>query len=688
MLRSCVLILGLGCASIAHAVSPSGGKLEDPYFGEALYYAHQGKYFDAIARLDTELGMYYGLDEPKLDSLYHHIDSAEFFVGDFELSYRMHQRAGRAIKAVLEGNVAEPVRNEAAYRLARIYFQKDQPVNALHALERIEGEIPERIQDDVEFLRAHVHMRTGRFSDAIDTLEDLRGAQELEGFVDYNLGVALYGAGREEEAVAQLAKAGEIGADNKGATAIADKANLVLGTRLLREKKAAPAKKYLDRVRLEGPFSNRALLSAGWAAASQNQFRRALVPWTMLVKRNPTQKPVQEALLAVPYAYGKIEFHGKAALAYGRALEAFGTELDKLDASIKSIRSGKFLQALVREEVKKDKYWVVKLRELPQTPETYYLTDLMASHDFQSSLRNYLDLEDLRKRLTASEGSLDAWQEIIDRRRKYYEPLLPEIDKNFRRLDARIKLRTEQRDHLAKRLKDMLIAPRPDFLATKEERIIRARIQRLEKRLGGSSSAAAERMRQRLARMKGVITWRLETEYDQRLTEAHEHLSDLDGVIERLRKQYRSFVRTRQAATQSYQGYKTTIRQLRARRDRAKQRVKTLMARQGHMLEQMAVAELEKRRARLEKYQVKARFAMADSYDRATKAQQKAKAKAILEKSKAESAEQATPESAEPEAGQGPETGQGPEAPESPQAGGGETTGGGQPEAKAESGEQ
>jgi hypothetical protein len=45
------------------------------------------------------------------------------------------------------------------------------------------------------------------------------------------------------------------------------------------------------------------------------------------------------------------------------------------------------------------------------------------------------------------------------------------------------------------------------------------------------------------------------------------------------------------------------------------------MARQGHMLETMAVNELTARRDRLAELQIKARFAMADSYDRATRAQ-------------------------------------------------------------------
>ena len=47
------------------------------------------------------------------------------------------------------------------------------------------------------------------------------------------------------------------------------------------------------------------------------------------------------------------------------------------------------------------------------------------------------------------------------------------------------------------------------------------------------------------------------------------------------------------------------------------------MARQGRGLEQMAINELDQRRKKLEEYQIKARFALAESYDRATKEQEK-----------------------------------------------------------------
>ena len=167
-------LIGLGLALGLAARPATGGDLKDLYFGEALYHAYQGQFFDAIQRLDTELAMYHGLDEPELDTLHFHINNAEFSVGDFELNYRMHHRAGRAIKAVLEGAVDEAVRNEAAFRLARIHFQKGQLDDALHALARIQGTVPAEIRDDVEFLRANVYMATGRPSEAVKVLEQVQ----------------------------------------------------------------------------------------------------------------------------------------------------------------------------------------------------------------------------------------------------------------------------------------------------------------------------------------------------------------------------------------------------------------------------------------------------------------------------------------------------------------------------------
>jgi len=614
-------LIGFSLALVLAAGPTAGGDLRDLYFGEALYHAFQGRYFDALQRLDTEVALHRGLDQPELDTLHYHINDAEFSVGDFELNYRMHHRAGRAIKAVLEGAVDESVRNEAAFRLARIHFQKDQLDDAQNALGRIHGVVPVEIRDDVEFLRANIDMATGRPGDAVKVLQQVHSDESLTGFVAYNLGIALFEDGRNREAIEQLDKAGRLPATDGAGLAIRDKSNLVLGSMLFESGDFERAKQSLDRVRLEGPFSNQALLRAGWAEESAQQYDRALVPWNILVEREPTDAAVQEAMLAVPHAYASLNLHGRAAIMYGRALEQFTKQIEKVNASIGSIREGRFLKALIREESRQDETWVIRLRTLPDAPETYYLMELMASHDFQTALHNYLDLEDLQSRLKAWQTSLDSFDDMIKLRSQNYEPLLPEVDAQFRDLDSRIRLRLEQRKHLNERLQSMLTAPRPEYLATAEERSALERIALIMKRLGDADDPESLALRERANHLRGLLTWRLETEYHERLTAAYVHLNELNAQVDALTKQYDAFVRTRQAATHSYVGYDVQIARLRERVGDALPRVEILMARQGHMIETVAINQLDVRRERLVAQQNQARYGVADSYDRAARTQ-------------------------------------------------------------------
>ena len=598
-------------------------ELKDLHFGEALYYAHQSDYFSALERLDSEVIQHAELDQPELGTLQYHINDAEFSLGDFELRYRMHHRAGRAITAVLEGAVDERVRNDAAYRLARIHFQKNQIDDAMRALNRIDGEVPKLIRDDVEFLRANIYLAQDKPEEAMKAFERLQDSDSYGGFAAYNLGIAYLQDGQRSLALEQLDRAGQITTDDPAELAIRDKSNLVAGTIYLESGEQERALPYLNRVRLDGPFSNQALLSAGWASMATEQFDRAVVPWSILVEREVTDRATQEAMLALPYAYGKLDIHGRAAVYYGRALDAFGAEVDKLNKSIDSIREGKFLEALIREEIRKSEDWVIRLRSLPETPETYYMMELLASHDFQTGLQNYLDLADLRRKLLAWEASFDSFDEMVAIRQEHYEPLLPDVDTYFRELDSKLRLRREQHMMLVKRRDDLLTTPRPEFLATPEEQAILGRIEYIESQMASADVAFSDSFATRLKRLKGRLTWTLETEYHARLTEFDRNLRSLDEAMAVAQAEYDQYVRARQAASHSYIGYDTPIKRLRAKARESVSKVELLMARQGRLLEVVAIEELMARRSHLENYGDKARFALADSYDRATQTQAK-----------------------------------------------------------------
>lgn len=621
MSRTLVLLASLLFAAPAHAAGTvTSEDMKYVYeYGNALYHAYQGEWFDAIARLDSaQLAQYGRPDESGSEVL---SSGTGRLVGDFELNYRMDHRAGRAIEAVIESTGRDDLRNESIYRLARMYFRKDQPKSALLAVERVRGAVPEAILPDLAFLHANILMANGRHAEAVTILKDLQGERRLEGFSSYNLGIALLRTGDEQGGREYLDRTGRIKSDDRAVLAIKDKASLVLGELLLSENNFEAAKAVLDRVRLSGPFSNRALLSSGWVDASRDRFENALVPWSSLAEREVADPAVQEAMLAVPYAYSRLGVYSTAALKYETALKAFGREIDKLDASIASIRQGAFLKGLVREELRQDANWVGTLRELPETPETYYLLDLMASHDFQESLKNYLDLEQLRIKLDAWSGDLVAFEDIIRKRRAHYEPLLPAIDREFRRLEAERRLELEQRDRIARQLEAMEAAPRPDLLVTADEQETIEQVARLESLVTPRTQTIAPGFLDRLRRLRGVLYWNIHAGYDKRLADARNHLRELDQELDRLSRQCEAFARTRQTAIESYQGHDDVIRRERLRITAARKKVLALIARQGQVLEIMAVNELTRRRNWLEELRVKARFALADSYDRASKAQ-------------------------------------------------------------------
>jgi len=206
-------------------------------------------------------------------------------------------------------------------------------------------------------------------------------------------------------------------------------------------------------------------------------------------------------------------------------------------------------------------------------------------------------------------------------RYEHYEPLLPEVDKEFRGLDSRMRLRVEQHRMLVQRRDDLLTTPRPEFLATPEEQDVLARLEYLESQMTEADSLFEAGLQRRIARLKGLLTWTLETEYHERLNEFDRNLRDLDEAMAMAQEQHNQYVRARQAATHSYVGYDAPIKSLRTQVGEAVQKIDRLMAQQGQLLEVVAIDELTARRSRLETYRDKARFALADSYDRATQSQ-------------------------------------------------------------------
>ena len=177
------------------------------------------------------------------------------------------------------------------------------------------------------------------------------------------------------------------------------------------------------RVRLNGPYSDKALLGLGWADAALGDYQGALTPWMELRSRNVLDSAVQESYLAVPYAFSKLNANAQSAEYYESAVNSFDAENARLDAAIARIRQGRHAQArpATRTRAGEELYgWFWQLKNLPDAPESRYLYAVLAGHDFQEGLKNYRDLVYLGGTLAKWDDNMVAFEDMIETREHAY----------------------------------------------------------------------------------------------------------------------------------------------------------------------------------------------------------------------------------------------------------------------------
>ena len=179
----------------------------------------------------------------------------------------------------------------------------------------------------------------------------------------------------------------------------------------------------------------------------------------------------------------------------------------------------------MREEIRQDKDWVIRLRALPESPETYYLMELMASHDFQTALQNYLDLEDLRRKLASWHVSFDAFDDMIGLRRgSTTSRCCPVSTPSSASSTRACACGSSSTSCSRSACRACSIAPRPDFSRPPTSASAEALGELASEPRGRRERRRPTRCAQRIARLQGVITFMLRTEYHERLDVFARHL--------------------------------------------------------------------------------------------------------------------------------------------------------------------
>jgi tetratricopeptide (TPR) repeat protein len=383
------------------------GRIHDLHYGDVLFLYFQNDDlhdFEALKRL---------LAYEQWGRLPHDKDDAELLAGSLYLQLGMHNEAGERFQRLLTNEVPTGVRNKAWLYLGQIWYTRGYLDKADAALRKINGRMSPALEAQKELLFGNVLMHEGKMDEAISLLSGWRGGVEpYSAYARFNLGVALVRSQRLSDADPFLSGVGTMLATTKELAALRDRANLALGFAYLQADQPARARPALERVRLNGPYSNKALLGIGWADAALGDFQGALTPWMELRNRNVLDAAVQESYLAVPYAFSKLNANAQSADYYESAVKSFDAENGRLDAAIERIRQGAMVKDVLANDQQVDASplaphgWFRDLKKLPDSPESAYLYGVLAGYDFQEGVKNYRDLVYLN-------GTLDLWDDSM-----------------------------------------------------------------------------------------------------------------------------------------------------------------------------------------------------------------------------------------------------------------------------------
>jgi hypothetical protein len=582
-------------------------QLRDLDFGHSLYYFFQREYLPAIINLTVA-------QEKK--TIPHHAGDSELLLAGMYLSFGMHREAGDLFDRLITEQVPARIRNRAWFYLAKIRYQRELYTEAEQAILKIEGQLPEQLERERQLLLASILLSQQRYADADKHLSSINDTSIWSSYARYNLAVSLVKQDNAVRGREILKELGSVKAPDKEAQAIRDQANLALGYSFIQEKKSEDAIKYLRKVRLQGHLSNKALLGLGWAYDQQEDYKRALAPWLELNKRNILDSAVQESLLATPYALAKLDKDERSLEYYKSAIEIYGNEIDRIEDTIINIRSGSFISSILEKQSSNEMGWFWEMENAPDSAEGHYLLGLLASHAFQESLKNYRDLDILRKNLQEWSHNTNVFDTILETRRLAYANRLPELQKNVERINSNdLHSRREQYDNEIKRilLTDDLLA-----MASSDEKQYLQKLSQVKTRVNNlSTHRSMDNAQDKYRLLMGVIKWDIASQYGPRTWSLKKELRQLDKVLQQNTDLSKNLLLAEKRAPQRFEGYGARI-------DLNRQRINELLkltdqAQQDQqlLLESLAISRLREQQQRIDSYLTHAQFSVAQIQDKA-----------------------------------------------------------------------
>ncbi|WP_444994260.1 tetratricopeptide repeat protein [Aliikangiella sp. IMCC44359] len=588
--------------------------IEDLAYGNILFDYYRGEPIKALNGI---------LVAEKKNGLPNHSQSARLLSGVIYLDLGMLTYAQRIFNELLtEEDLKTGLFSKIEFYLGKLHYRQGDFKQAEFRLSRIVDLLDIELKDECLIMLSNLALYLGDKEKARSWLGKISQDSQLASMSRFNLGILWLREKNLEQALLQLTNIHPSYTEDKVVKSLQDKANVALGYYHLSHKSFEKARLYLQQVRLTSPSSNKALLGMGWSYGEQGNFKKALAHWTELSKRDIRDIAVQEVLLAIPYAYQKLNSMQLSLDNYAAASDVFQQQIVLIDSLLLKIQQEDLIESFVSKIVSNAPSLInddgIQDSALFGDKYDYYLYELVSQHQFNEGFRSYQKLGKLSQILSYWESQLPAFSDILKANELRFEEKIPLVDRylmegsfvqyeqKLAELDEDIKqLKNNQKLHLLANSKQLKIHNRvqsmfdklaiiPDELLTNDQRI-------------------------KANRAKGVLQWQLEEGKTAKIWRLEKAANQIKVIIEEMRTRKVSLANARANAEIRFNGYQDKVDAATAQLLGLRDKIKVQIELQAEELKSQIIAVLNKRKATLDYYLLQSDLSVARLHEQAVK---------------------------------------------------------------------
>ncbi|MFT6731936.1 MAG: lipopolysaccharide biosynthesis regulator YciM [Polaribacter sp.] len=591
-------------------------RLQDLAYGEILYDYYRGEELKSLTKI---------LIAQKHDTLPHHKNRAELLSGAIYLNLGMLNMAKDIFdKLLTEKDLQNELLARINFYLNKLHYKQGDYTQAEKGLKKTYNQLSDRYRDESLIMLSNIALSNKNLDSAKQWLVKISEESDYSTYVRFNLGILWLQQGQLEQSLPFLERVYVTLEPTELQRTLQDKATLALGFYFLNSKQFEQANIKFKQVRLISPSTNKALLGLGWTFIEQGDYENALNHWLKLTEKDVRDLAVQEALLAIPYAFQKLDAMAESLEKYLLASSIFQTQIELVETIEERVSNGNLVENLVANLIasKTGSNGVgaadnqIADSKLFGDEYDYYIYELLAKNSFNQGFRNYQKLGALALILDYWESQLPMFSQMVSANQTRYQERLPRIENYLRedsnnqyeRLYSQVQIEIDQ----LKQNKNM------HLLANDNQKAIFKRLTLLQNRLKLiPTRLISDEVITKTKRAEGLLMWQFQENSHVKIWELEKVQSDISQELELLSNRKLSLESARAKASSRFtseeqkvgQG-KDTIRNLR-------KRIEQESSIQSEKIKQQILDVLEKRKATLQHFQLQSDLSIARLHEKA-----------------------------------------------------------------------